>query len=191
MNALGFSINTLTLFGITLATGLVVDDAIVVIENISRLIKERSLGGVEAAQESMKEITGAVIAISLVLGAVFIPVAFFPGTTGLLYRQFALTIACSVGISTFISLTLTPALSAKWLKPHSEKKSIIFAPINMFLDWLKKVMSGRFAWHLKSSRWSCRFLCVHGAHLLAFHDGTERIRAERRPGLFHHHRRIS
>lgn len=145
MNVLGFSINTLTLFGITLATGLVVDDAIVVIENISRLIKERSLGGVEAAHESMKEITGAVIAISLVLGAVFIPVAFFPGTTGLLYRQFALTIACSVGISTFVALTLTPALSAKWLKPHSEKKSIIFAPINMFLDWLKE----SYEWSLR------------------------------------------
>lgn len=145
MSALGFSINTLTLFGITLATGLVVDDAIVVIENISRLIKEKSLSGVDAAVASMKEITGAVIAISLVLCAVFVPVAFFPGTTGQLYRQFALTIAFSVSISTFVALTLTPALSATWLGPHNEKKSILFAPINIFLDWLKNA----FEWCLR------------------------------------------
>ena len=112
MKLLGFSINTLTLFGLTLATGLVVDDAIVVIENISRFIEEKKMEPHAAATEAMREITGAVIAMSLVLLAVFVPVAFFPGTTGQLYRQFALTIACSITISAFNALTLTPALTA-------------------------------------------------------------------------------
>src|SRR6266446_5730057 len=109
---LGFSINTLTLFGITLATGLVVDDAIVVIENIERHLQEGESDPVKASVEAMKEVTGAVIATSLVLVAVFVPVAFFPGTTGILFRQFALTIAFSIAISAFNALTLTPALSA-------------------------------------------------------------------------------
>ncbi len=108
---LGFSINTLTLFGVTLATGLVVDDAIVVIENIERHIHEQHRPAVEAASEAMGEVTSAVIATALVLAAVFVPVAFFPGTTGRLYQQFALTIAVSMAISAFNALTLTPALA--------------------------------------------------------------------------------
>ena len=119
---LGFSINTLTLFGITLATGLVVDDAIVVIENIERHLQEGEPSPIKAASDAMKEVTGAVIATSLVLVAVFVPVAFFPGTTGILFRQFALTIAFSISISAFNALTLTPALSALLLgKQHGEK----------------------------------------------------------------------
>src|ERR1700733_13941767 len=109
---LGFSINTLTLFGITLATGLVVDDAIVVIENVERHIAEGVADAHDAASVAMDEVAGAVVATSLVLVAVFVPVAFFPGTTGILFRQFALTIAFSVSISAFNALTLTPALSA-------------------------------------------------------------------------------
>jgi HAE1 family hydrophobic/amphiphilic exporter-1 len=119
---LGFSINTLTLFGITLATGLVVDDAIVVIENIERHIHEGERDAFKAASAAMKEVTGAVIATSLVLVAVFVPVAFFPGTTGILFRQFALTIAFSIAISAFAALTLTPALSARLLgRAHGAK----------------------------------------------------------------------
>jgi hydrophobic/amphiphilic exporter-1 (mainly G- bacteria), HAE1 family len=119
---LGFSINTLTLFGITLATGLVVDDAIVVIENIERHIQEGQKDARKASSEAMGEVTGAVIATSLVLVAVFVPVAFFPGTTGILFRQFALTIAFSITISAFNALTLTPALSALLLgREHGEK----------------------------------------------------------------------
>ena len=119
---LGFSINTLTLFGITLATGLVVDDAIVVIENIERHISEGEHDSHKAATAATAEITGAVIATSLVLVAVFVPVAFFPGTTGILFRQFALTIAFSIAISAFNALTLTPALSAIFLAgPHGGK----------------------------------------------------------------------
>src|ERR1700758_4103580 len=119
---LGFSINTLTLFGITLATGLVVDDAIVVIENIERHVQEGERNTHKAASEAMGEVAGAVIATSLVLVAVFVPVAFFPGTTGILFRQFALTIAFSISISAFNALTLSPALSAILLgKVHGEK----------------------------------------------------------------------
>jgi len=118
---LGFSINTLTLFGITLATGLVVDDAIVVIENVERHIVEGITEPHNAASVAMKEVAGAVIATSLVLVAVFVPVALFPGTTGILFRQFALTIAFSVAISAFNALTLTPALSAIFLGHHRER----------------------------------------------------------------------
>jgi len=118
---LGFSINTLTLFGITLATGLVVDDAIVVIENVERHIVEGITEPHNAASVAMKEVAGAVVATSLVLVAVFVPVALFPGTTGILFRQFALTIAFSVAISAFNALTLTPALSAIFLGKHRER----------------------------------------------------------------------
>ncbi len=122
VKVLGFSVNTLTLFGITLATGLVVDDAIVVIENIERHVQEGERDTHKAASVAMAEVAGAVIATSLVLVAVFVPVAFFPGTTGILFRQFALTIAFSISISAFNALTLTPALSAILLgREHREK----------------------------------------------------------------------
>jgi len=121
VKTLGFSINTLTLFGITLATGLVVDDAIVVIENVERHIIEGISEPHNAASVAMNEVAGAVIATSLVLVSVFVPVALFPGTTGILFRQFALTIAFSVSISAFNALTLTPALSAIFLGRHRER----------------------------------------------------------------------
>jgi HAE1 family hydrophobic/amphiphilic exporter-1 len=120
VNLLGFSINTLTLFAIVLATGIVVDDAIVVIENIERHIQEYDKSPRQAASDAMREVVGAVIATAIVLIAVFVPVAFFPGTTGRLYQQFALTIAFSVAISAFNALTLTPALSAVLLKGGDE-----------------------------------------------------------------------
>jgi HAE1 family hydrophobic/amphiphilic exporter-1 len=119
---LGFSINTLTLFGITLATGLVVDDAIVVIENIERHIAEGEHDSRKAAAAATAEITSAVIATSLVLVAVFVPVAFFPGTTGILFRQFALTIAFSIAISAFNALTLAPVLAAIFLRDSHRQK---------------------------------------------------------------------
>jgi HAE1 family hydrophobic/amphiphilic exporter-1 len=127
---LGFSINTLTLFGLTLATGLVVDDAIVVIENVQRHISEGISEPHNAASIAMKEVAGAVVATSLVLVAVFVPVAFFPGTTGILFRQFALTIAFSVSISAFNALTLTPALSAIFLGHGHMVRSRIFTAFN-------------------------------------------------------------
>jgi hydrophobic/amphiphilic exporter-1 (mainly G- bacteria), HAE1 family len=125
-----FSINTLTLFGLTLATGLVVDDAIVVIENIERHIAERKTTAKSAASSAMGEVAGAVIATSLVLIAVFVPVALFPGTTGRLYKQFSLTIAFSVALSAFNALTLTPALSALLLKHEERDENAFFGAVN-------------------------------------------------------------
>jgi len=121
----GFSINSLTLFGITLATGLVVDDAIVVIENVQRHISEGDNEPHHATSAAMGEVTSAVIATSLVLIAVFVPVSFFPGTTGILYRQFSLTIAFSIAISAFNALTLSPALAALLLRREEEKHSVL------------------------------------------------------------------
>jgi HAE1 family hydrophobic/amphiphilic exporter-1 len=137
MSALGFSINQLTLFGLTLATGLVVDDAIVVIENIARFIQEKGMSPLEGAREAMSEIMGAVVASSLVLLAVFIPVAFFPGTTGMLYKQFALTIAFSIAISLVCALTLTPVLSSLLLRKRPPRQSRIFVPVNRAIDGVR------------------------------------------------------
>ncbi len=117
----GFSINSLTLFGITLATGLVVDDAIVVIENVQRHIHLEHSDPHAATSRAMGEVTSAVIATSLVLIAVFVPVSFFPGTTGILYRQFSLTIAFAIAISAFNALTLSPALSAMFLRGEEDR----------------------------------------------------------------------
>src|ERR1700723_2169078 len=147
---LGFSINTLTLFGITLATGLVVDDAIVVIENIERHITEGEHDSHKAAGAATAEITSAVIATSLVLVAVFVPVAFFPGTTGILFRQFALTIAFSVSISAFNALTLTPALSALFLGHGRAQEGVVFHGFNRgvegFTDAYQKMLRRILRW---------------------------------------------
>jgi hydrophobe/amphiphile efflux-1 (HAE1) family protein len=137
INALGFSINTLTLFGLVLAIGLVVDDAIIVVENASRLIAERGVSSREATSAAMKEVTGPIVATSLVLMAVFVPVSFMPGITGQLYRQFALTIACSVAISTINALTLSPALCALFLRKETGKKFWFFKKFDQGFDWFK------------------------------------------------------
>ncbi|HEV2465263.1 MAG TPA: multidrug efflux RND transporter permease subunit [Acidobacteriaceae bacterium] len=120
----GFSINSLTMFGIVLATGLVVDDAIVVIENVQRHITAEHSDPHAATSVAMSEVTGAVVATSLVLISVFVPVSFFPGTTGILYRQFALTIAFSIAISAFNALTLSPALAALFLRGETVKHGL-------------------------------------------------------------------
>ena len=133
VRAFNFSINTLTLFGVTLATGLVVDDAIVVVENVQRHLHEYGKSPREAASEAMAEVVGPVIATALVLAAVFVPVALFPGTTGRLYQQFALTIAFSVLISAVNALTLTPALSALLLRAE-RTPGRFFKPINWAID---------------------------------------------------------
>ena len=129
VHLLGFSINTLTLFAIVLATGIVVDDAIVVIENIERHVQEYRKGSHQAASDAMREVFSAVIATALVLIAVFVPVAFFPGTTGRLYQQFAMTIAFAVAISAFNALTLTPALSALLLRHEDLGKGRFFGAV--------------------------------------------------------------
>ncbi|MEC9483190.1 MAG: efflux RND transporter permease subunit, partial [Halomonas sp.] len=132
---LGFSINTLTLFGLVLAIGIVVDDAIVVVENVERNIAE-GLAPLAAAHQAMREVSGPIVAISLVLCAVFIPMAFLEGVTGQFYRQFAVTIAISTVISAFNSLTLSPALAAMLLKPHDAPKDIASRLIDRLLGWL-------------------------------------------------------
>lgn len=135
MLALGFSINTLTLFGLVLAIGIVVDDAIVVVENVERLMEEEGLSPREATIKAMQQVSGALIAIVLVLSAVFVPVAFLGGLTGQLYKQFAVTIAVSVAISGLVALTLSPALCAMFLKPpQNKRKFILFRWFNSFFD---------------------------------------------------------
>ena len=114
----GFSINVLTLFGMVLAIGILVDDAIVVIENVERIMRDEGLPPYEATVKAMTQITSAIVGITLVLIAVFIPMAFFPGSTGGIYRQFSVTLAISIAVSALLALTLTPALCATFLKPH-------------------------------------------------------------------------
>ncbi|MEQ8972924.1 MAG: efflux RND transporter permease subunit [Coleofasciculus sp. C1-SOL-03] len=141
VNIFGFSINSLTLFGLTLATGMVVDDAIVVVEDITTKIQRGGIKSRQAAIISMRELVGAIIATSLVLMAVFVPVAFFPGTTGALYRQFALTIAFSIAVSTFMALTLTPTLSGLILRQKPEATGFwghFFDGFNRFLDGMQR-----------------------------------------------------
>ncbi|GAB5381323.1 MAG: multidrug efflux RND transporter permease subunit [Aliiglaciecola sp.] len=133
MHMMGFSLNALSLFGLVLAIGIVVDDAIVVVENVERNIEE-GLSPLEATQKAMKEVTGPIVATTLVLAAVFIPTAFMSGLTGQFYKQFALTITISTFISAFNSLTLSPALSALLLKPKSESQ-----------DWLTRAMDKTFS----------------------------------------------
>ena len=130
----GFSINTLTLFGIVLATGIVVDDAIVVIENIERHMAEHKVRAYRAAIDAMREVFGAVVVIGIVLVAVFVPVAFFPGTVGRLYQQFSLTIAFAVILSVFNAVTFTPALSALLLDRESHTHGRFFTAVNRVID---------------------------------------------------------
>jgi len=146
--AFGFSINTLTLFAMVLAIGIVVDDAIVVLENVERLMAEDGLSPRDAAIEAMREVAGAVVAIVLVLCAVFIPVAFLGGIAGRLYQQFAVTVAISVIISGTVALTLTPALCALLLKP-SHKESPVFRPFNRLFKALTAAYLGGVRWILK------------------------------------------
>jgi len=143
MMAFGFSINTLTLFGLVLAIGTVVDDAIVVVENTQRLLDTEGLPPREAAMKGMAEVVGPVIATTLVLFAVFVPVAFMPGISGQLYRQFALTIAFSVGISTICALTISPAMCALVLRPRGgEKQNVFFRAFNYSFDWSSQIYRG-------------------------------------------------
>ena len=135
MGLMGFSINTLTLFGLVLAIGLVVDDAIIIVENSYRLIETGKYADMKSAvTQAMKEVSGAIVGIILVLLAVFIPTAFIGGITGMLYKQFALTIAAATVISGFNALTLSPALCALFLKPAKPSKFFLFKGFNKFFE---------------------------------------------------------
>lgn len=148
MYALGFSLNTLTLFGLVLAIGIVVDDAIVVIENVERNMRYLKMGPKEAAHRAMEEVSGPVVAIVFVLCAVFIPVAFLGGIAGQLYKQFAITISVSVVISGIVALTLSPALAAVLLKPHTES--------SRWADWFNNGFDRFTARYLGGARWILR-----------------------------------
>jgi multidrug efflux pump len=148
MLALGFSLNTLSLFGLVLAIGIVVDDAIVVVENVERNI-ELGYEPHEATRRAMNEVSGPIVAIALVLCAVFVPTAFIVGLSGEFYKQFALTIAISTVISAFNSLTLSPALAALLLKPHGAKKDLLTRAIDFAFGWFFKLFNKFFG---KSSR---------------------------------------
>ncbi len=152
MLLLGFSINTLTLFGMVLAIGIVVDDAIVVLENVERIIVTEGLSARDATVKAMQQVTRPVIAIVFVLTAVFVPVAFLGGLVGEMYRQFAITIAVSVAISGFVALTLTPALCAALLRAEDATGH---GPLQRFNDWFAR-MTGRYARGV-------RYLLRHGA----------------------------
>ncbi|MGQ3055225.1 MAG: efflux RND transporter permease subunit [Roseateles sp.] len=132
----GFSINSLTMFGLVLAIGLLVDDAIVVVENVERLMREEGLSPKDATRKSMQEITGALVGIAVVLSAVFIPMAFFGGSTGIIYRQFSITVVSAMVLSVLVAMTLSPALCATVLKPvHKGEHAAHGGPFGRQLDW--------------------------------------------------------
>ena len=172
LKLLGFSINVLTLFGLVLSIGLLVDDAIVVVENVERLMHEEGLSPVEATRKSMQQITGALIGIGMVLSAVFIPMAFFGGSTGVIYRQFAVTLVSSMLLSVLVALILTPALCATLLKPHdanSKSKTGFFAWFNRTFERLSRRYESTIGRMLKKSlRYGVLYVGILGVLALLF-----------------------
>jgi multidrug efflux pump len=148
---MGYGINILTLFAMVIAIGIVVDDAIVVLENTERLMREKGLSPFEAAKESVREVAGAIVAIVCVLVCVFLPVAFLGGIAGVLYRQFAVTVALSVILSGFVALTLTPTLCALLLRAHGEAAPA--RPVRWVLDRFGRGFGAVAAWHGRVVRW--------------------------------------
>jgi hydrophobe/amphiphile efflux-1 (HAE1) family protein len=170
----GYSINTLTLFAMVLAIGIVVDDAIVVLENVERLMREQGMRPYQASLEAMREVSGAVVAIVLVLCAVFVPVAFLGGIAGQLYRQFAVTVAIAVVISGFTALTLTPVLCALLLQP-GEHDAPLFRPFNRGFSWLTERFLGfvelALRWRLRSFVFFAMVVAVCGLLLYKVPSG--------------------
>ncbi|MDF3981977.1 efflux RND transporter permease subunit [Luteibacter sp. PPL201] len=162
LSPLGFTINQLTLFGMVLAIGIVVDDAIVVIENVERIMSEEHISPKEATRKAMGQITGAVVAITVVLAAVFVPSALQPGASGIIYKQFALTIAVSMGFSAFLALSFTPALCATILKnEHGKKKNIVYRKFNDIFDRTTHTYSGHIGSAVRHApRWMIVFVLI-------------------------------
>jgi multidrug efflux pump subunit AcrB len=154
MSALGFSINTITLFGMVLAIGIVVDDAIVVVENVERHLAN-GLAPREAAKKALGEVAAPVVAIVLVLCSVFVPVGFLGGITGRLYQQFAMTIAMAVTISGFVALTLSPALCALVLQPSHGPRGGFFGVFNRLFDRAQRRYTAGVAVVIRPSRSAC------------------------------------
>ena len=158
MYVAGFSVNVLTLFALVLAIGLVVDDAIVVIENVERIMSEEGLPPKEAARKAMDQITGAVVAITLVLAAVFVPIALVGGSVGEIYRQFSLTIAVSMAVSALMALSFTPALCASLLKPTHPEPNRFFRGFNRVYGWISRTYNARVAKAIgHTPRWMVAF----------------------------------
>src|ERR1700710_675262 len=163
----GYSVNMLTMFGMVLAVGILVDDAIVVVENVERIMAEEGLPPKEATRKAMAQITSAIIGITLVLVAVFVPMAFFPGSVGIIYRQFSVTMVAAIGFSALLALSLTPALCATLLKPvtasHGHARKGVFGWFNRGLDSVRDRYSGTVGWSLKRAG---RLMLVYVALLL-------------------------
>lgn len=172
----GFSINTLTMFGMVLAIGLLVDDAIVVVENVERLMSEEGLPPLEATRKSMDQITGALIAIGMVLSAVFVPMAFFGGSTGVIYRQFSITIVSAMMLSVVVAIVLTPSLCATLLKPmgkgHMKKHRGFFGVFNRMFERGTEVY-GKSVQHIL--RRTGRYVVIYGAVVAAMVLIMERL----------------
>ncbi|TNC74740.1 efflux RND transporter permease subunit [Rubellimicrobium roseum] len=160
LSVLGYSINTLTMFAMVLAIGLLVDDAIVVVENVERVMEEDGLGPLEATVKSMGQITGALIGIALVLSAVFLPMAFFPGSTGVIYRQFSVTIISAMVLSALVALILTPALTASFLRPRAHDAR--FLPARLFNRGFAATTRGYAGAVTRIVRWPVLALLVLG-----------------------------
>ncbi|WP_422031174.1 efflux RND transporter permease subunit [Roseovarius sp.] len=168
--AAGFTINTLTMLAMVLAIGLLVDDAIVVVENVERIMEEEGLSPREATHKSMGQITGALIGIAMVLSAVFVPMAFFPGSTGVIYQQFAITIVSAMALSVVVALTLTPALCASMLKAksHGERRGF-FGLFNRGFNGLTNGYTGTVRWSVRRPfRVGLVYLALAGAMALLF-----------------------
>lgn len=166
LSVFGFSINTLTMFAMVLAIGLLVDDAIVVVENVERVMAEEGLSPLEATRKSMDQITGALVGIGLVLSAVFVPMAFFPGSAGVIYKQFSITIVSAMALSVLVALVLTPALCATMLKPiekgHAQDKKGFFGWFNRKFDSSNARYQGMVGRMLHKSG---RYLIIYGGLL--------------------------
>ena len=172
----GYSVNMLTMFGMVLAVGILVDDAIVVVENVERIMTEEGLPPKEATRKAMGQITSAIIGITLVLMAVFVPMAFFPGSVGIIYRQFSVTMVAAIGFSALLALSLTPALCATLLKPvtagHGHARKGVFGWFNRGLDSVRGRYSNTVGWSLKRTG---RLMLVYAALLVGLAWGFGRL----------------
>ena len=185
LNALHFSLNQLTLFGMVLAIGIVVDDAIVVIENVERIMSEEKLSPKKATRKAMGQITGAIIAITVVLAAVFVPSALQPGATGIIYAQFAMTIAISMGFSAFLAMSFTPSLCATILVPeHHADSHFVFRWFNRGFNRISNTYFGQVGRAVRHApRWMMRVRARGGAGRVPVHAHADHVRSRRGPGL--------
>ena len=197
MLAFGFSINVLTMFGMVLAIGILVDDAIVVVENVERIMAEEGLSPLEATRKAMSQITGALIGITLVLTAVFIPMAFFGGSVGTIYRQFSLSLVSSMLFSVFLAMSLTPALCATLLKPipkgHKHEKRGFFGWFNRGFRQKHHALSIVRRPDLETSTGGHRGVSASSSCWLGllYTEPAVVVFAGGRPGLFHHQHSIA